>query len=44
MQHEIIDEHIGPTNISVESRENECIILCAAGKSQELLLYRLRNE
>jgi hypothetical protein len=43
MDCQVIDEHVGPTNVSVESGEDECLILCAAGKSQELLMYRLRN-
>jgi hypothetical protein len=42
MEQQTIDEHIGPTNISVNSRGDECLILCSAGKSQEILLYHLR--
>jgi hypothetical protein len=44
MEQQFIDEHIGPTNISVRSEENECLILCSAGKSQEVLIYRLRDQ
>jgi hypothetical protein len=44
MEQQIIDEHIGPTNISVESGDKECLVLCSAGGSQEILLYRMRHQ
>ena len=41
MEHFVIDEHIGPTNISVLSTKEECKILCSCGKTQEVVVYEI---
>lgn len=41
MEHFVIDELIGPTNISVLPTDKECKILCSCGKTQEIVVYEI---
>lgn len=44
MEHILLDEHEGPTNLCVTGDEDKCRILCSCGKTEQIVLYTLSRE
>lgn len=41
MEHTVLDEHEGPTNLAVTGDDSICRILCSCGKTERVVVYTL---